>query len=265
MVTTNTLLLGLGVIFASPLLWLILASVDGSAGPAIKLPDWTLSNYAGLLSWARLSPLYNSLVIALSAAVVVMVLAMLASYGVSRHNVPFKRSFMMAILFSSALPIPMIVIPVYQIYVSLDLINSRFTTALFIAASSLPFAIWIVKTYLDHIPREFEEAAAIDGAARWQVLGYIVLPLAVPSLLVAGLLTFVNGWNAFLIPLVLDSNPDHTPGSIAIYQFMGENAAVRFGDLCAYSVLYSLPVVIIYLAISRWTSGAFALGGGLRG
>lgn len=264
-VATNAALVAIGVLFLTPLAWLLASSFDKNAGPSIEIPKFTLNNYETLLNVDRMTPLYNSLLIAASSSIILVGITLMAGYGLSRYNIPLKRVFLIFILFSSAMPIPMIIIPVYQIYVDLGWINSRFTTSLFIAASSLPFAIWIVKSYIDEIPVDYDEAAAIDGALGIQVVRHIILPLALPSLLVAGLLTFVNAWNAFLIPLVLDSNPAHTPGSLAIYQFLGENAAIQFGPLCAYSILYSLPVLLIYAAVSRWIIGGFGFAGGLRG
>jgi multiple sugar transport system permease protein len=82
---------------------------------------------------------------------------------------------------------------------------------------------------------------------------------------VTAMVNFINAWGAFIVPLVLNSNPKDTPGSIAIYQFLRENGVVNFGQLASYSVLFALPVVALYLIASRYISGAFTFSGGLKG
>ena len=92
-----------------------------------------------------------------------------------------------------------------------------------------------------------------------------MIPLIIPGILVSAILTFINSWGAFLIPLVLDANPSDTPGAVGIYQFMSANGQVQFGQLAAYSVLFSVPVIILYLISSRWLSGGFSFAGGVKG
>ena len=127
---------------------------------------------------------------------------------------------MLVILFMSGLPVTMLLVPVYQMFVRLSWINSMFWTSMFIAASTLPFTIWLLKNFIDQVPRELEEAAAIEGTSNVQIVLRVVIPLATPGILVTSLVAFINAWGAFVIPLVLDSNPNDTPGSIAIYQFL---------------------------------------------
>jgi multiple sugar transport system permease protein len=115
------------------------------------------------------------------------------------------------------------------------------------------------------VPREFEEAAEIEGSSELRNLWKIVIPLALPGILVAAILTFINSWGAFLIPLVLDATPGNTPGAVGIYQFMSANGVVQYGPLAAYAILFSAPVVVLYLICSRWLNGGFAFAGGVKG
>jgi multiple sugar transport system permease protein len=130
---------------------------------------------------------------------------------------------------------------------------------------SVPFAIWLMKNFIGQVPGEFEEAAAIEGSSELHILFRIVIPLVIPGILVSAILTFINSWGAFLIPLVLDANPSDTPGAVGIYQTMSANGQVQFGQLAAYSVLFSVPVIILYLISSRWLSGGFSFAGGVKG
>ena len=93
----------------------------------------------------------------------------------------------------------------------------------------------------------------------------MVIPLSLPGIFVAAILTFINSWGAFLLPLVIDANPQNTPGALGIYEFMSANGKVSFGPLSAYAILFSLPVIALYLVGTKWLHGGFAFAGGVKG
>lgn len=262
--SSNALLAVLGIAFLLPLIWVVLASIDSHAGAGVRVPNPTIGHYSTLAHESRLRPFYNSFYLAGVSTVVSTVLGLFAAYALSRRHIPFKRTLMLVILFMSGLPVTMLLVPVYQMFVQFQWLNSMFWTSMFIAASSLPFTIWLLKNFIDQVPRELEEAAAIEGTSNLQIVLRVVIPLATPGILVTSLVAFINAWGAFVIPLVLDSNPNDTPGSIAIYQFLTENGQIHFGDLAAYSILFAVPVVILYLIASRRISGAFTFAGGIK-
>jgi multiple sugar transport system permease protein len=261
----NAVLVLVGIVFALPLLWLVLASVDQNADWRIRSPDLTIENYEAILTVQGLQPIENSLYIAAVTTAVTTVLAVLAAYPLSRRHVPGKRTVMLLVLFASGLPVTMMLVPIYQMYATIHWLDSKLTMSLFLAATSLPFAVWLLKNYIDAVPIELEEAAAIEGAGVLRTLVSVVLPLIVPGLSVTAVYIFINAWGAFVVPLVLDANPDDQPGTVAIYQFLGAHGFVQFGQLAAFSLLFSLPVVILYLLIARSFRGGFAFGGGVRG
>jgi len=262
---TNTVLILLGCFFLLPMLWMVFASVDSNPDWAIKLPTLTLANFADVLSRAdALTSFRSSLILAGTTTVLTTVLALLAAYPLSRMHIPFKRSFMLAILFASGLPVSMLIIPVYQMYVSFGWLDSLYATALFLSASSLPFAIWLMKNFIDAVPVELEQAAAIDGASTFRILRELVLPLTVLGIAVTGIYTFINAWGAFIIPFVLTYSPDNQPGPVEIYNFMGSHGLFKFGDLAVFSLLFSVPVIVLYLFMSRYFSGAFNFGGAVK-
>jgi multiple sugar transport system permease protein len=263
---TNIVLVLLGSFFLLPMLWMVFASVDSNPDWAIKLPSLTFANFTDVLGTAgALTAFRSSLILAGTTTVITTVLAVLAAYPLSRRHIPFKRTFMLAILFASGLPVAMLIVPVYQLYVYLGWLDSLYTTALFLAASSLPFAIWLMKNFIDAVPVELEHAAAIDGASTFRILRKVVLPLTIPGVAVTAIYTFINAWGAFVIPFVLNSNPDDQVGPVEIYNFMGSHGLFKFGDLAVFSLLFSLPVIVLYLFMSRYFSGAFNFSGAVRG
>ncbi len=264
-ITANLALFLSAVVFALPLLWLVLASVDGRASWRIHLPALTVDNFRAVLSTQGLQPIVNSLYLAALATAISTVLSVLAAYPLSRRHVPGKRTVMLLILFASGLPVTMMLVPIYAIFATLHWLNSRLATSLFLAATALPFAIWMLKNYIDAVPQELEEAAGIEGAGTVRTLVSVVLPLIMPGLVVTAVYNFISAWGAFVVPLVLNADPNDQPGTVAIYQFLGAHGVIQFGQLAAFSLLFSAPVVILYLLISHIFQGGFAFAGGVRG
>jgi len=261
----NTALGVLGIIFLLPIIWLVDAALNPNATQALSAPALSLSNFHAALAAGAGGAIKNSLYLAVVSTIVATSVSTLAAYALSRRRVPFKGSILLIVLFLTGLPVTLLLIPIYQIFVRLSWANSPFYTSLVLSATSIPFAIWLLKNFIDQVPKEFEEAAAIEGSSELRNLWKIVIPLSLPGILVAAILTFINSWGAFLIPLVLDANPGNTPGAVGIYQFMSANGVVQYGPLAAYAILFSAPVVLLYLICSRWLNGGFAFAGGVKG
>lgn len=267
LVLANVGVLAVAAIFVIPLLWVLLASVNRTAGLTVTLPDhWTLDNFRAVLTpETTYRPMYNGILLCGGAALLTMICATLAGYALSRFNTRYKRPFLLTILFSTGLPITAIMVPVYGLFVQLNLIDTISGTMLFMAATGLPFAIWLMKNFMDSVPVTLEEAAWTDGASRMKTLWYVILPLVWPGISVVAIFTFVGMWGNFFVPFVLLLSPDNLPASVSIYTFFSQYGQVAYGQLAAYSLLYSMPVVILFLLLSRKLGGAFAFGGAVKG
>ena len=148
---SNVVLLVIAVCFAVPLLWLVLASVDTQASLSVKLPtQFTLDNFTKVLT-PELSfiPLANSLLLSGGTAVVTVVVALLAAYPLSRYKMRVNKPFLYSILFGTGLPITAMMVPVYALFVSLNLIDNIYGCIFFLAATSLPMAIWMSMYFMD--------------------------------------------------------------------------------------------------------------------
>jgi multiple sugar transport system permease protein len=265
-VAANVALVAIGLMFLLPLLWMVFSSIDSNPDWAVKLPrHLTSRHFHEVVARGGLHSFRNSLYLAGMTTLITTAFAALAAHPLSRRHIPFRRSFLFAILFAAGLPVTMLLVPIYQLYVRLGWLNSLFTTSLFLSASSLPFAIWLMKNFVETVPEELENAAALEGAGTLQTLVRVVLPLTLPGLSVTAIYVFINAWGAFLVPLVLDSNPNDNPGPIAIYNFMGSHGFFDFGQLAAFSLMFSVPVIVLYLIMSRFFSGAFTFGGAMQG
>lgn len=266
-VLTYAVLIVVGLFFLLPLIWMLLASINSSATLSTSLPRHpTLANFTAVLTGGGLvQPLVNSVLLSGGAAVVTMMAATFAAYPLSRYSLRFKKPFLYTILFATGLPVTAIMVPVYELFVQLNLLDSRIGTALFLSATTLPFAIWLMKNFMDGVPVELEEAAWVDGASGMTSLRRVVLPLMLPGAAVAGIFTFILAWGNFFVPFILLLSPDKEPASVTIFQFFSQYGQVAYGQLAAYSILYSAPVIVLYALVQRVLGGAFNLAGAVRG
>ncbi|MBL1085739.1 carbohydrate ABC transporter permease [Streptomyces actinomycinicus] len=260
-------LLAVAGAFALPLVWVLLSAVDPHAGLRVRVPDGvTLDNFDAILTpEITYTPLLNSLVLCGGATALTVACAALAAYPLSRFRSRLNRPFLLTVLFATSLPITAIMVPVYALFVRVDLIDTLQGTVFFFAASQLPFAIWLTKNFMDGVPRELEEAAWTDGASALQSLVRIVLPLMGPGLAVVTVFSFVMMWGNFFVPFMLLLSPDRMPASVSINDFFGNRGMVAYGQLAAFSVIYSTPVILLYVLVARRLGGGFALGGAVKG
>ncbi|MFI1394865.1 carbohydrate ABC transporter permease [Streptomyces sp. NPDC020681] len=253
--------------FALPLIWLALASVDTEADLRVRVPSSaTLDNYDAVLTdEITFTPMLNSLLLCGGATALTVVCAALAAYPLSRHRSRWGRPYLLTILFTTCLPITAIMVPVYGLFVQVNLIDTMYGTGIFLATSQLPFSIWLMKNFMDGVPVVLEEAAWTDGASNLQTLTRVVLPLMGPGLTVVTIYTFIQLWGNFFVPFMLILTPEQLPASVSIFTFFGNYGSVIYGQLAAFSILYSAPVLVLYVLISRRLGGGFALGGAVKG
>ncbi len=264
---SSTTLIVVGVLFALPLLWIILASFDAHNTLSIEIPKViTLSNFEKILTPnIAFLPLLNSLILSGGSALIAVAFAILAAYPLSRYHMRITQPYLYAILFGTSLPITAMMVPVYSLFVQLNLIDSLAGTTLFMASSSLPIAIWMMKNFIDSVPISLEEAAWVDGASSMSTLWRIVVPLMRPGIAVVFIYVFIQSWGNFFVPFVLLLSPQNQPASVSIFNFFGSNGSIAYGQLAAYSLIYSVPVLALYVLIQRGLGGSSALAGAVKG
>ncbi|NUO46537.1 MAG: carbohydrate ABC transporter permease [Streptomyces sp.] len=260
-------LLAVAAAFLLPLAWVLLSALDPDANLKVKVPGrLTLDNFDAILTPdITFTPLLNSLLLCGGGTALTVACAALAAYPLSRFRSRLNRPFLLTILFATSLPITAIMVPVYALFVRVNLIDTVQGTVFFFAASQLPFAIWLMKNFMDGVPKELEEAAWTDGASPFQSLFRIVLPLMGPGLAVVTVFSFVMMWGNFFVPFMLLLTPDQMPAAVSINEFFGNRGMVAYGQLAAFSVVYSTPVILLYVLVARRLGGGFALGGAVKG
>lgn len=263
----HIILILMALLFVLPLLWMIFASFDTSAIQSLKIPkEFTINNYLEVI---KNPSIVRSFLIGLllsgGQSIVVVFVSMLAAYPLSRYRATYKKSFLYTILFLTSLPMTAVIVPVFQMFLVFNFIDKLWAVMLFLVGTSLPYAIWMMKNFMDSVPVELEESAWIDGASVWQGIKKVVAPLMVPGIYTVLIFTYTGSWGNFFVPYILIQSPDKMPASVTIFQFFGNYGLVNYGELAAFSLLYSSPVIILYYLSQRYMSKGFSFGGATKG
>jgi multiple sugar transport system permease protein len=255
------------VFFITPLLWLVLASLEPRAEVGSGAPlALSFSNFAKILNWSEtFLPLINSAIQSGATAAITVVVSLFAAYPLSRYQMRFRRPFLYVVLFTTGLPLTAILVPVYGAFARFDLIDNVPAVIVFMTATSLPFGIWLMKGFMDGVPLDLEQAAWVDGASWVDSLRRIVVPLMMPGIAFITIFTFAVQWGNFYVPFILLSSNNKLPASVAVYQFFAEDGGIEFGQLAAFSVIYTLPIVGLWLVLSRFLRGNFSFSGAVKG
>ncbi|WP_116084739.1 carbohydrate ABC transporter permease [Tropicimonas sp. IMCC34011] len=256
----------LAAFFLLPFAWLgslaIRTPAEVYLGAARFVPEApTLDNFGAVLSdRAFLTYLWNGLKLSACGGALALALAIPAAYACSR--IPFRGqgAVLVGLLAVQMISPLVILVPLYRWMSTLDLLNLDLSVIAVYGAIGMPLAVWLLKVTFDAIPVELEEAAQIDGASRWMILGRIVLPLARSGLASAFVLTMVMNWSQFLVPFILLERDQDWPISVAIFNFAGSVSASTTQLLAAACLIAVLPAVLVFVALQRMIVTALISG-----
>jgi arabinogalactan oligomer/maltooligosaccharide transport system permease protein len=207
----------------------------------------------GFLTW-----LWNSILITMSTAFLGMTLASTAAYAFSRFTFPGKRTGLIFLLGTQMIPAAMMMLPIYLLADAMGLIGSLNGLIFAYSVGSIPFSIWILKGYYDTIPFDLEEAARIDGATQMQTFFRIILPLAAPALAIVFLFNFMAAWNDYLLARILLAGELKT-WVLGLVSLQGQ-FSTDWGKFSAAALMVSVPVVMLFLASSKYLVSGLTLG-----
>ncbi len=253
-------------LFALPLLWLVFAPFSTTATLSVQIPDEpSLANFSQVFNnrFAVRALVQNSVIQAVGAMVLVTLLATLAAYALSRAPIRGKDVIIYSlVLFSSVVTGTAAMVPLFMMIFRMGLIDTHLAVILVFSGGLLPAAMFIMRDFVDSIPRSYEESALVAGASSWRVFTDIAMPIVRPGMMVVAVWAFVNVWGGFLIPFILLRSPNRMPASVAIYSFYSEAGTPIITLTAAYSLLYTLPVLLLYLFVN-WRYG-FRFFGGIK-
>jgi multiple sugar transport system permease protein len=249
---------------ALPVLWLLSAPFDTAPSLSTSLPDWTWENFTTLLENPyALTSLGNSVLLSVGSMVLVTGLGSLAAYALSRVPIPGRDGLLyILLLLSSIVTGTAAMVPIFLLMFELNLIDSRLGVVLVLSGGLLPAAIFILKDFMDATPRSYEESARVFGAGPLQILRDVVLPTARPGIATIAVWAIVNVWGNFLTPFILLRSPEKTPAAVVLYTFYTEGGQANLGLISAFSLLYSIPVVAMYVFVNR--RYGFRFHGGIK-
>jgi multiple sugar transport system permease protein len=247
------LVLLLGVFFALPMLWLLAAPFDRTPTLAASVPDFTFDNFVRVFENPFVLPsLRNSLILALATMVLVVTAAALCAYALSRVHLPGRDILLyVLLLFSAVVSGTAAMVPLFLLIFEIGLINTHTGVVLVLAGGLMPAGIFILKDFMDSTPASYEESARVAGASALQTLRDIVVPVVRPGLAVIAVWTVVQVWGDFLIPFILLRDPELAPAAVVMFNFYTEGGQANLPLISAYSFLYSVPVVAMYLFVNR--------------
>jgi arabinogalactan oligomer/maltooligosaccharide transport system permease protein len=253
-----------------PVLWVVkmalapTESLSLSINPLPQQVSW--ANFAAVLGasdasgrWLFGRQLLSSLVVSSATTLVGLAFAVTAAYALSRFRFPGKEAGMQGLLITQMFPATLMMVPLYAILDRLHLLDTLVGLVLVYATTSLPFCIWMLKSYFDTIPRELEEAATMDGATAGQVFLRVVLPLARPALAVTALFSFLQAWNEFILAATLLNDPTRFTLPVQLQRYVGEYQ-VEWGKFAAGAIIVSMPVMALFFALQKHLVGGLTQG-----
>ncbi|MFI7129379.1 carbohydrate ABC transporter permease [Nonomuraea sp. NPDC050153] len=244
----------------APLLWMVAASFKTNVdiydpGKALVFSP-TLDNYAKVLQQANyVEFIVNSLWVAFAATVASLILGVPAAYSMSRFNM---RKSALVVLMARVIPGVSLLVPWYYVFSNLKMVGGFGVLIISHMFVSLPLVVYIMMGYFDSLPEELEEAALVDGLTHVGAFRRITLPLSVPGIATAGILSFIFSWNNFMFALVL-SDADTKTLPVAIFDFVGY-ASIDWGGLMAATTVVTLPIMVIALFVQKYVVSGLTAG-----
>ncbi len=253
-------------VVAFPLLWTILTSLKPQTElfripPSLLPKEMTFEHYERLLLETRFLAYFgNSVVVAICTTLVVIVVAMLGAHSLVRFAYPGRERLAQLVLFTYLLPSVVIVIPLYLLLVQLGIANTLFSLTVAYTTFALPFALWLLRSFMAGIPQDLEAAALIDGASRMRAFIDVILPQALPGIISTAVFTFILAWNEYLYALVLVNSDTARTLTTGVINMLVTSFHIEWSLLMAASVMMSVPVVVVFAFLQKHLTAGFGAG-----
>nr|WP_239585411.1 sugar ABC transporter permease [Amphibacillus cookii] len=217
---------------------------------------WLFSVNSDYLLWYK-----NSLIVSVSVTVGSVIMTSLVAYAFSRYQFVGKKNALYIFLLLQMFPVMMAMVALYVFLNMIGMLDTLTGLIFVYLGGQIPFNAWLVKGYIDTIPRELDEAARIDGAGHLRVFWSIVLPLAKPILAVVGLFNFMMPLFDFLLPSIVLSSKENYTLAVGLFNFINDQFANNFTRFAAGSILVAVPVAAVYLYLQRYLISGLTAGG----
>jgi ABC-type glycerol-3-phosphate transport system permease component len=249
-----------------PLSWAVFTSFKSEASVVVYPPTFlpteaSLSAYKAVFRHQTfVSDLLNSVLYAVGAVVLAVVLAAPAGYAASRFDFRGKRAVMLLILSTSMVPGVALLVPTYFLLDKLGLLNNAAVIIVLQAARLVPQTVWFMQNFVDAVPRELDEATQVDGANSWQTFTRVVLPLVRPGIAASAVIGFITTWNDYITVAAFAPEVAHRTLQVALVNQVFDTQGITWSYVMAFAVLSSVPVVAIFLLAQRWFISGLTAG-----
>ena len=254
----------LAVVF--PLIWMLVTSIKPqselfSIPPTLAPETITFEHYIRLLTETPFLRYFrNSVVLAVTTTLVVIVLGTLGAYSLVRFKYRGRQALATLVLFTYLMPSVVLIIPLYLMMVKLGLANTLASLVIAYTSFALPYALWLLRSFMQGIPEDLESAALIDGASRMGAFVDVILPQALPGIVSTALFTFILCWNEYLFALVLVNSDSVRPLTAGTMNMLITAFNIDWSLLMAASVMMSLPLIVIFTFLQGTLTKGFGAG-----
>ena len=254
------------LLIAFPLFWMIVTSLKPESELFTRPPtffpsEYTLANYERLLFDTHFPTFFmNSSIVALGTTLLVIVVATLGAHSLVTFRYRGRRLLAQAVLFTYLLPSGILVIPLYLVMARLGLVNSLLGLVICYATFALPFALWLLRSFMAAIPIDLESAAMIDGASRIRAFIDVILPQALPGIISTALFTFIVAWNEYLFALVLINRQLSMTLPVGVFSVLNNPHQIEWGLMMTASVMMSVPLIIAFSFLQKHLTRGFGAG-----
>ncbi|MFF5588784.1 carbohydrate ABC transporter permease [Streptomyces hygroscopicus] len=201
----------------------------------------------------------NSMIVGVSSLVMTTAVALAGGYALARFDFAVKKGFMLALLTSQFIPGALMLVPLFEIFKNLQMINSLGSVVIAETVFQLPLSIILLSGFIKNVPVSLEEQAWVDGCGRFRAFCAVLLPLLRPGLIAVGSFAFVHSWNHFLFALMFLSSQDRQTIPVGLNTLIGADS-IDLGALAAGGVIAAVPVVIVFAFIQKWLITGFSAG-----
>tara|TARA_B100001750_G_scaffold238226_1_gene244458 strand:- start:147 stop:977 length:831 start_codon:yes stop_codon:yes gene_type:complete len=246
-----------------PITWLFLLSIKSKGETFTKPPKWvfdpTIQNYIDLWDNDLFKDTFvNSFFITLISITLSIIIAIFAAYALKRYQIRFKTAFMQWLLLAYMLPEFLFVLPMFAIYQSIGIYDTYIGMALIYQVHVLPFSIWMLRSFLEEIPKEIDDAAYLDGCNPFQAIYKIYLPLIIPGIVATAILNGIWVWNELAIALGLTFF-DAQPITVGVASFRGY-ASINWGGMTGSAIISMIPMILFVTFAQKHIVKGLTLG-----
>lgn len=250
-----------------PLLWMLTSSLKPydesySIPPTLWPKNPVITNFIELFRLTNFATYFwNSTIVAIGATIFSVIFSVISGYALSRSDTWFARWFGRLVLFSYIFPTILMLIPLYILVTKLGLGDNRVGLMFTYVTFTLPFTIWLIKSFFDAVPHDYEEAALVDGASSFRIYWAVALPIASPGIISTAIFAFIEAWNDYLYGVIFIFTDSKKNLAAGVSTLLGKTAIYSWGTLMAAAAVITIPLLLIFPFLQRHLIAGFGEGG----